>query len=1484
MNKMRTKLFISFLFIFIIFIFSSIFAGAPRIVSVSVAPANPRYGDLVNIYVTACVNKYTAGMIAIAFSNNSSRRSPGTAGQVFVVSNAGVNAPRVNPNPAGGEIHYTFAASDGGATNDCTDCGGDTNSRTITRVFTVNVPNASYFTSCGDQGTLYLHVGMKDSHLGAGDWTGLSACQSYSSSGWSQPIPTQGFTINKSVEGTLQSGAQDLLLYRIDYTYQNGNGFRIVEDIPANFTIVDYGPRNIPGGSVSAGASSITWNFPDMLGQPGRREGSVWVLVRWNASGSGPFTNTATGSWSGSNAQTSSVQTRVGDAAFVIRKAQSSSSLLTGSVITYYLSYEVNGYQLRHFDGFDNLSGTYTGGTPPPGWRYLPTSGGATGTWTIEDPCAIGDRWITGQAGSAQYPGLLLGDSVANNQFCDGMIVTDVMINAGTGYAGADAQVIIRSNTRSDTTGRSYGVVISIDANPSPGYFMLQRCSGSGCSYPAGGMPAMGAPVTGVWYRVRIVVTNEGSGQRFQAKIWPKGSAEPSGWDFNYLDTTAYEADFDCRGSGTYNDWRPGVNEQAGDEAGDVRDSYNNFAVYRVRNVDSGYVRDDVPGGINYGGCNGCSSGAPNVQWNIGSSGFQSGSFTWWGTVTGCSPISNRALINGGSDVYSNWVTVNVLCWTPTYTPTRTYTRTPTPNPYSPTFTSTRTRTPTPTNTRTPTPTYTRTPTPSPTPSRTPTPTNTRTLTPSPTPTPSRTPTPTYTRTPTPSPSPTPSRTPTPTNTLSPTPTRTPTPTPSPTPSRTPTPTFTRTPTPSPTPTPSRTPTPTPSRTPTPTFTNTPSPTPTYTPTRTRTPTPTFTDTVSSNTPTVTPTYTRTYTRTPTPTNTNTRTPTPTYTNTVSPSPTNTRTPTPTYSSTPTPTSTHTNTRTRTPTPTFTDTISSNTPTVTPTYTMTYTRTPTPTNTNTRTPTPSPTDTRTPTPTFTFTDTISSNTPTITPTYTNTRTMTPTYTNTSSPTDTYTPTSTYTNTNTRTPTPSPTDTRTPTSTFTFTDTVSSNTPTVTRTFTNTFTSTSTYTDTMTPTDTYTQTSTRTNTATYTNTLTPSSTRTSTPTYTNTSENTFTNTPTITRTATPTFTYTSTRTYTNTLTDTPTYTDTPTNTNTRTPTPSFTVTPSPSATPTPVNYPYLLTITIYNEAGEIVRVIASEAVSAPVTSVEYYAGGEANPVVISGDSKLEIRLPRVETRSTFGTGSTTYYWDAINAQSQEVGTGVYYIKIETLDQYGHTTTLIKDITVVRVDQYVELNIYNSAGEIIRSIRQKKDVSGGTVSLSSLGDRLIFTKEGGSVIIKYGNNIGDYILWDGKNQEGEIIGSGIYEVQVILKDAKDGAVSEASKTVTVLREGKVYIEELKAVPNPYVKGSGGIIRFEWVLTGIETGEVRIRIYNVAGELVRQLIGELGTGMIEWDLKTENKHYASRGIYIAVMDAKNSEGYKDSKKIKFAIASYK
>jgi len=191
------------------------------------------------------------------------------------------------------------------------------------------------------------------------------------------------------------------------------------------------------------------------------------------------------------------------------------------------------------------------------------------------------------------------------------------------------------------------------------------------------------------------------------------------------------------------------------------------------------------------------------------------------------------------------------------------------------------------------------------------------------------------------------------------------------------------------------------------------------------------------------------------------------------------------------------NTPTQTPTPSVTVGLTP-TATQTPSVTPTNTQTLTPTNTNTPTDnvtdTPTPTPTQTPTPSVTATGTLTptpSVTATVTQTTTNTQTpsVTPTDTPEVSPTPTTTPTTTTTLTATETETPTPTPTTTPTTTTTLTAT-ETETPTPTPTTTTTLTATET--ETPTPTLTPTQTETPTTTPTQTQTGTPTTTNTPTP--------------------------------------------------------------------------------------------------------------------------------------------------------------------------------------------------------------------------------------------------------------------------------------------------------------------------------------------------------------------------------------------------------
>src|ERR1035437_8193500 len=1256
----------------------SIFADG-KIISVTMIPANPGYGDLAVITVKLCASEYQQPAIALAVSTYNTLQAPGSGGQVFLVDVNGIDVKDVT-FPSGGALGLTYTAV-GIRTNDCNDCGAAPGV-SMTLTYTVHIPTADYFTSCNPT-NLYIHVGERNSNMQTSDWPTLNAaCQGMITIPIG--IPASNFSITKRFEGVLQATG-DQVLFAVDYSY-GGNGVFTITDpilVGGQFSLVSYGPTNSAGVvTVSApllGATSGTfsWTFPSRGGVAGAQTGTVWMLLKYN--GATPvagtaYTDTASGVQGAAN-QDSSATITAGMPAISIQKNAAASSVLSGTNITYIISYDVNGYALKNFQPFDSITAsTYNHATGPPvGWKFLPTSGGEYGTWTISDPCNTGGRFITGSSVSATYPGLLLDDGDPTNssdRFCDGMIVSDLYIQ-DTGYIGADAEIIIRSNGYNDpANGRSLGVIASIDEFPRR--FMISQCGGSvqycgNNTGPAGSWtdtPQVGRISAKKWYRVRVLVTNIAGGQRIRAKIWAKGDPEPVNWDIDYNNTSIGTNDWLCDGTGTYpaDNWRPGVNQETSDVGG-VQDSYDNFTVYEARTTPaSTNVYDTVPANVNYGGCSGgCTpGGAPGsvVRWNLGSVSMTSGSYTWWGPVSGCVPVSNQALIGftGLASIASNWVDTDVLCWSPTFTPTLTFTVTPTKggtNTYTPTFTYTRTFTPT----------------------------------------------------------------------------------------------FTYT--------------------------------PTYTPTYTRTATPTFT-----YTSTATPTYTPTSTRTATPTYTDTNSPTPTYTATP------TRTATSTYTDTSTPTSTYTATPTRTGTSTYTDTA-----TPTSTYTATPTRTATSTYTSTSTPT----------------NTISSDTPTNTKTYTPTFTATPTFTD--------------------TPTPS---------------------------FTNTYTSTFTCTPTYTATPTYTKTST------------------ATPTVTQTDVFTATVTPTITDTYTMTFT----RTFTNTSTDTFTSTYTPTATPTRTQTPTFTQTYTLSSTPTITAtippFPYLITLGVYNEAGELVRTIATKPASTAMSGAVFSIGGDIHATtLIPGGTPLSIYMPGIEIPETLGSVGTTFNWDGRTDGGQPVTPGPYYIKISQKDTYDHVMVLIKDFAVLQVEQYVQMVIYNSSGEIVRTIR--KDTRPPDVMTLTTADVIVVKKTGSDIMINYGPGSVEYLKWDGKNSQGMAVTSGTYEVQLTSRTLS-GNVSVVSKTVNILSEGNSkYVGDIKAYPNPY--HGGGSMTFEWVSTG-SLGEMTINIYNINGELIRSLRNRLEAGSLTWDGYTSGNELTSHGYYICIFTAKNTDGYVVQKKLKIAV----
>ncbi|HPD19250.1 MAG TPA: hypothetical protein PLF61_06270, partial [Candidatus Goldiibacteriota bacterium] len=95
MRKRGNELIKLFLYIILSLSISiSVYAGRPRVLSVTMVPPSPNFGQVVTVTLEFCGNQQPAEL-AIAISSYSTRQTAGTGGQVFVVSSAGTDVPTV---------------------------------------------------------------------------------------------------------------------------------------------------------------------------------------------------------------------------------------------------------------------------------------------------------------------------------------------------------------------------------------------------------------------------------------------------------------------------------------------------------------------------------------------------------------------------------------------------------------------------------------------------------------------------------------------------------------------------------------------------------------------------------------------------------------------------------------------------------------------------------------------------------------------------------------------------------------------------------------------------------------------------------------------------------------------------------------------------------------------------------------------------------------------------------------------------------------------------------------------------------------------------------------------------------------------------------------------------------------------------------------------------------------------------------------------
>lgn len=566
-------------------------------------------------------------------------------------------------------------------------------------------------------------------------------------------------------------------------------------------------------------------------------------------------------------------------------------------------------------------------------------------------------------------------------------------------------------------------------------------------------------------------------------------------------------------------------------------------------------------------------------------------------------------------------------------------------------------------------------------------------------------------------------------------------------------------------------------------------------------------------------------------------------------------TPSNTPTRTPTPTVTVSSTATRTVTPSATQTA---TPSATPTRTVTpsYSSTPTPSGSATPTPTPSITPTRTPTVTV-------SGTPTQTPSPSQTLTRSATATATASVTQSFTPSPPFSSTNTPTQTPSYTASDTPTQTLTRTPTATASaTPTGSPSFTASFT----FSATVTPSPTPSATPSVTESVVYSPTSTPSFSSTFTATPTATQSITFSSTATASATPTASPSYTAT----------PSYSSTATPSATRTQSYTFTVSPtrtvSPTITETLVPVPYQVSVTIYNAAGERVRLLfdGSAAVLPQDVNLD-------RTVIRSG-----LDTATLDMLGQLSSGGTRLTWQGQNDSGQTVSSGAYYIKIEFHDPFGATTSYVKSIQVLAAAPEQHLDLYNSAGELVLR-GSLNGLSKTAVSFSFDKDQLAvaFDQAGNAldainVTVQFSDGSIQSVPWSGTSMIGQPLSSGTYNA--VLVSGTESGTQVLSKSVTLIRAPDADLSWTPlAGPNP-APADGSPLYGRQLQIRYPAGELigpRVQLYNAAGELVAEAQDLALTGIV-W-LSYEQR---ASGIYLAVLEGKLLSGAPYRRIIKVAI----
>jgi flagellar hook assembly protein FlgD len=309
--------------------------------------------------------------------------------------------------------------------------------------------------------------------------------------------------------------------------------------------------------------------------------------------------------------------------------------------------------------------------------------------------------------------------------------------------------------------------------------------------------------------------------------------------------------------------------------------------------------------------------------------------------------------------------------------------------------------------------------------------------------------------------------------------------------------------------------------------------------------------------------------------------------------------------------------------------------------------------------------------------------------------------------------------------------------------------------------------------------------------------------------------------------------------------------------------------------YVIKLAVYNSAGEKVKDLATFEIGADISNFQ----------IVGQTITTENGVAQF-----FYNGHLMTSWDATDTQGQKVANGTYFVKIDSTTPFGSTTSITQNIYVNIVRSTMLVTIYNQAGEAVRTFTTEQiesQMAGGVYQPSDLNLGLmqlsgqVFTPSyqnptapGNRLIITLGS--GNTLAWDGTNDAGVIVDSGIYFVE-IQSNVPDKSNQQVVRQVRVLNPHQGPGTGVVLVPNPIHLSQTTQAQFQIGLNSSQVTGTQVKIYTIAGEWIQTLPNLPGNpGLVNWDLSNG----LASGTYLAVVEVLIGDSVLQRQILKVAI----